>query len=111
MFAALVAATQPGASGSDLFSRAVAAYADVGLTGEAGRHHQGGAIGYRSREWVAHPLGREVVTPPQAFAWNPTAPGVKVEDTVIVLGDSAAEVISASPDWPTTNGAPDWLFC
>ena len=86
------------------------AYADAGFSGEADRHHQGGAIGYRSREWIAHPRSREVVTPPQAFAWNPTAPGVKVEDTVIVHADGTAEVITASPDWPTHEGTADWFI-
>lgn len=110
VFNTLVAATRAGVSGSDLFARAVATYAGAGLSGEADRHHQGGAIGYRSREWIAHPRSGEIVTPPQAFAWNPTAPGVKVEDTVIVHSDGTTEVITASPDWPMHEGTADWFI-
>ena len=38
----------------------------------------------------------------QAFAWNPTAPGAKVEDTVLVRADGI-EVLTVDPRWPTTS--------
>jgi hypothetical protein len=72
----------------------------VGFAGEERNHHQGGAIGYRAREWVAHPRSQEVVQPRQAFAWNPTITGTKVEDTALVL-DGRAEIITPTPGWPT----------
>ena len=40
----------------------------------------------------------------QAFAWNPTAPGAKVEDTVLVRADGI-EVLTVDPRWPTTRVA------
>src|SRR5258705_456881 len=40
----------------------------------------------------------------QAFAWNPSAPGVKVEDTVVV-GRDGVEVLSRDPAWPTVEAA------
>ena len=54
------------------------------FAGEETRHHQGGAIGYRSREWVAHPASEEQVQPRQAFAWNPSITGTKIEDTALL---------------------------
>jgi Xaa-Pro aminopeptidase len=100
VFAAMLAATQPGASGRDVFRETVKAYAAGGFPDEELKHHQGGAIGYRSREWVAHPACDEVVQTQQAFAWNPTITGSKVEETVLVDGE-ALEVMSSSPDWPS----------
>lgn len=35
----------------------------------------------------------------QAFAWNPTITGTKVEDTALVIGDNV-ELITSTPDWP-----------
>jgi Xaa-Pro aminopeptidase len=99
VFGALLSATQPGTTGADLYRTAVAAYEDVGFAGEELRHHQGGATGYRSRDWVAHPASRDRVQQVQAFAWNPSITGTKVEDTALVLRDRI-ELITATADWP-----------
>jgi len=99
VFGRVLAATRPGARGSDLYNTFVAAYADAGFPGEELKHHQGGAIGYRSREWVAHPRSQEIVEARQAFAWNPTITGTKIEDTALVAGGSL-EIITTTPDWP-----------
>jgi Xaa-Pro aminopeptidase len=100
VFARLLEATVPGARGCDLFSAAAAAYADVGFAGEETRHHQGGATGYRSREWIAHPASQDAVQARQAFAWNPSITGTKVEETTLVT-DDGLEVLTSSPDWPS----------
>jgi antitoxin VapB len=99
VFGRALAATRPGATGSQLYDTFVRAYADAGYPGEELKHHQGGAIGYRAREWVAHPRSTEVVQARQAFAWNPTIAGTKVEDTALVIGDRI-ELITSTPDWP-----------
>ena len=39
-----------------------------------------------------------------AFAWNPSAPGVKVEDTML-LGEHGFEVLSVDERWPTVTVA------
>jgi len=100
VFERLLAATTAGATGAQLFGVAAQAYADVGFAHEETRHHQGGATGYRSREWIAHPASREIVQAQQAFAWNPSITGTKVEETVL-LTPAGIEVLTSSPDWPT----------
>ena len=97
--AKLLAATRPGAVGSELYRVAAAAYAEEGFPGEERRHHQGGAAGYRTRDWVAHPASVETVQTQQAFAWNPTVTGSKVEETCIASAEGV-EVITTTPNWP-----------
>jgi hypothetical protein len=98
----LLAATKPGVTGAALYEVAARAYVEEGFPREEQLHHQGGAIGYRTREWVAHPYNTEQVHPRQAFAWNPSITGTKVEETCIAF-DDCCEVITASPDWPSVS--------
>jgi len=100
VFGKLLEATRPGAAAADLYKVAADGYAAAGFPGEELKHHQGGAIGYRAREWVAHPKSQEVVQARQAFAWNPTIAGTKVEDTALVI-DDRLEVITTTPEWPS----------
>jgi Xaa-Pro aminopeptidase len=89
-------ATVPGASLADILRTGSAAYAEQGFDAdEWTRHHQGGAAGYAGRDPRATPEATDVVQLWQAFAWNPTAPGVKVEDTVVVTPDGV-EVLTTS---------------
>jgi antitoxin VapB len=99
--AALLETTKKGATGAELFAAAASAYAATGYPGEERLHHQGGAIAYRSREWVAHPRSADVVTPTQAFAWNPTVTGTKIEETCLLHEDDRMEMVTASAGWPT----------
>jgi antitoxin VapB len=96
--AQLLAATRSGATGTDLYKTSADAYAAEGFAGEQNLHHQGGATGYRTRDWVAHPESGERVQINQAFAWNPSISGTKVEETCIVT-ENGIEVITTSPDW------------
>jgi Xaa-Pro aminopeptidase len=100
VFGRLLDATRPGATAAQLYGVAADAYATAGFPGEELKHHQGGAIGYRAREWVAHPKSQETVQARQAFAWNPSITGTKVEDTALVI-DDRLEMLTTSPDWPT----------
>jgi Xaa-Pro dipeptidase len=106
VFGRVLEATRPGATGAQLYARLVRAYAEAGFPGEELKHHQGGAIGYRAREWVAHPRSQEVVQQRQAFAWNPTITGTKIEDTALVIGDRV-EMITSTPGWPVIELGPD----
>jgi antitoxin VapB len=102
--AALLNATRVGATSAELFKVAQAAYAAAGFPGEERFHHQGGPTGYGEREWVATPTGAEVVVNNQAFAWNPSIRGGKVEDTVI-LRDGVIENLTPTPELPGLAGA------
>ena len=44
----------------------------------------------------------EVVQPRQAFAWNPTVTGSKIEDTALLI-DDRIDVITSTPDWPAIS--------
>ncbi|WP_400994525.1 M24 family metallopeptidase [Agromyces sp. GXQ0307] len=99
--AAFLDATVPGATLGDVFAVGTAAYASHGFDPhEWTRHHQGGAAGYAGRDPRAVPGIDDVVQLSQPFAWNPTAPGAKVEDTVLV-GAAGIEVLTLDPRWPT----------
>lgn len=97
--ARLLGATSPGRSAARIFSVIEQAYSDVGYDGEWREHHQGGATGYLEREWVATPTGIQVVEERQAFAWNPTIRGTKIEDTVLATSNGL-EVLSDTKAWP-----------
>ncbi|MFL6227199.1 MAG: M24 family metallopeptidase [Pyrinomonadaceae bacterium] len=97
--AQLLAATRPATSGAELYEVASRAYAAEGFAGEEHLHHQGGACGYRTRDWVAHPACAERVQAGQAFAWNPSITGTKVEETCVVFADEA-ETITTTTGWP-----------
>ncbi len=105
--ASLWNATMAGTTGSELYQVASDAYSKCGFGDEINKHHQGGATGYRTREWVAHPNSTDVVIANQAFAWNPSITGTKVEETIVVT-TSGVETITTSPDFPaivtTING-------
>lgn len=98
--AALIGVTTDGTNGSDLYRAAAEQYEKLGFADEIDRHHQGGATGYRTRDWVAHPACVDVVFDRQAFAWNPTITGTKVEDTHILI-NGQMDCITASNDFPT----------
>ncbi|MGD0629030.1 MAG: aminopeptidase P family protein [Terracidiphilus sp.] len=102
--AALMNASRVGATSAELFKVTQRAYSAQGFPGEERFHHQGGATGYGEREWVATPAGTEVVVNKQAFAWNPSIRGGKVEDTVI-LRDGVIENLTATPELPMLTDA------
>ena len=97
--AALLDATRVGASSAELFRVAADAYAREGFAGDEQMHHQGGATGYWEREWIATPEGKEQVVDHQAFAWNPSVRGGKVEDTVL-LHEGKIELLTPTSELP-----------
>ena len=96
-------ATVPGRPLPDVLADIAASYPRHGFGAqEWRRHHQGGPTGYAGRDPRATPSGPDLVVDGGAFAWNPTGPGVKVEDTV-VIGSSGVEVLTRAAGWPTTR--------
>ena len=83
-----------------MYQALVEAYAACGHPGAEAFHHQGGPCGYLSRDEIAGPRSRGVLQPRNAMAWNPSLPGAKIEDTV-VLGDGGLEILTVDPRWPT----------
>lgn len=77
-------ASRPGATLGDVFAVAQRAYADFGYPDEWRLHHQGGTIGYRSREVVAVPGDPTKIGAGMALAWNPSITGAKAESTILL---------------------------
>jgi Xaa-Pro aminopeptidase len=100
--ARLLAVTRPGATSGSLFVELEKAYEAAGYPDEWREHHQGGATGYLEREWVATPGGSQVVESCQAFAWNPTIQGTKIEDTFLT-SKAGIELISTTGQWPSSE--------
>ncbi len=114
-------ATQPGKTLGDVFAVCRKAYADLGFpANEWHNHHQGGAGGYAGRtckgtpgetfpildaRWsgLVHDIAGVDVQFGHAFAWNPSAVGVKSEDTFIMLPDGAKEIVTGTPALPTVD--------
>lgn len=93
---AMHAAARPGATFGAVFEAARTAYAGAGYPDEWRDHHQGGSIGYRAREGIAVPNDPTLIEAGMALAWNPSIAGAKAEDTIVVVDDAAAVVITES---------------
>lgn len=106
--AAFLDATRPGRLVRDVLAAGIGAYGENGFDPEEWRkHHQGGPTGYLSRDQLATPASAERIEDAQAFAWNPSVPGLKVEDTVLATA-TGGEVLTLDPAWPVqeVDGRP-----
>lgn len=100
--AAAFEASRPGRSLAQVYQDIRKAYSEIGSPIEIDRHHQGGPTGYLSREQIATadlPPSWKIENP-MALAWNPSLPGVKMEDTVLV-SDQGLEILTWDSQWPT----------
>lgn len=97
--ARMMHATHPNSTGKDIFDATKKAYADTGFADEEAKHHQGGACGYKTRDWIIHSQSVEQAQLNQAFAWNPSITGTKSEETFIVK-ENGIEIITASLNFP-----------
>jgi len=114
-------ATLPGCTLGNVFTDLQSAYERFGFReNEWHNHHQGGLTGYAGRTAKGMP-GSQVpcldISLPQraaellgesvsfgtAYAWNPSGPGVKSEDTFLLLPGGGTEIISATPALPQVN--------
>lgn len=96
---AMIARTRPGAAVKDILQAGIQAYAGAGYPGEWEFHHQGGAISYENRDYLALPQSEEMVQAKQAFAWNITIQGTKSEDTFLVE-EAGPRIVTAGGGWP-----------
>lgn len=105
--AAMLEATRPGTALGDVLSAARGAYARVGHPEAWRDHHQGGPIGYRPREWLVVPGDQRPVRLGAAYAWNPSLPWAKSEDTFVV-SEAGLENVTWDDRWPsvTVEGRP-----
>lgn len=92
-------ATRAGVTSGELLEMARGFYAEGGYPEEWRQHHQGGAISYGERDWVLSLGGLQKVVDRQAFAYNPTVQGAKVEDTALLL-DGNMESLTRTGEWP-----------
>jgi Xaa-Pro aminopeptidase len=91
---AMHVATRPGATLGDVLAGARAAYREHGFADEWELHHQGGSIGYQSRERIAVPDDATPIEPGMAFAWNPSITGAKAEETLLLLPDGEQRIVT-----------------
>lgn len=101
-------ATVPGAAVCAILAEIRTSYERHGFgPDEWQAHHQGGPAGYAGRDPRATDGVSDTASINQPFTWNPSGPGVKIEDTVL-LGADGIRPLSVDPRWPVTmvNGIP-----
>ncbi len=103
--AAALDASRPGTALGTVLQRMQAAYARVGRPEAWREHHQGGPTGYPARERIAMPDDVSTLPAGGAVAWNPSLPGAKSEDTMLVHPDGTLEVVTLDPRWPSITVA------
>lgn len=114
-------ASEPGKTLGDVFAACQRAYAGMGFPpDEWHNHHQGGTAGYAGRTCKAMPgepwpilderwsarvkeISGISVEFGHAFAWNPSAVGVKSEDTFILMPDGQKEIVTLTPSLPQVD--------
>lgn len=96
-------ATQADKSLSSVYATLADAYAARGWHEAIKAHHQGGTTGYLSREIVATPATDDRINASQAFAWNPSVPGVKVEDTFLLGSYDELDNLTCDAAWPSVK--------
>ncbi|MET1155330.1 M24 family metallopeptidase [Arthrobacter sp.] len=97
----LLRATVPGARLNEILAELGAAYLRHGFGADQWRlHHQGGTAGYAGRDPRATESTDDRVVVNQAFTWNPSGPGVKIEDTMLLTA-SGMKPLTADDRWPT----------
>lgn len=96
-------ATVPGARLGGIFGEIKAAYVRHGFGAEQWeQHHQGGPAGYAGRDPRVTAAATDAAVLYQTFTWNPSGPGVKIEDTV-QLSASGLKVLTEDDRWPATT--------
>ncbi|MFM8384730.1 MAG: M24 family metallopeptidase [Actinomycetota bacterium] len=93
--------TKPGATLADAFKAGQVEYLKQGFErDEWTNHHQGGPTGYLPRDFTAHEKTNQLIEVRNAIAWNPSAAGLKVEDTLVVT-EIGFDFVTGSSEWPS----------
>lgn len=101
--AAFLDGTKPGATLAEAFKSGQAEYLKQGFDrDEWTNHHQGGPTGYLPRDFTAHEKTTQLIEVSNAIAWNPSAAGLKVEDTLVVT-ESGFEFVTGFSEWPSVK--------
>ena len=101
----MIAASKLGTHSKDLWNNMLHSYKNHNFEQEYLNHHQGGAIGFESREWILRPNLNETLLENQLIAWNPTLIGSKSEETVLVTqGETKMLTITGGYPTLTYNG-------
>jgi Xaa-Pro dipeptidase len=103
---AMIAATRPGAKLADILQRGIEAYKRAGYPDDWRLLHQGGPSGYAPREFLVGPGETGVVRAQQAYAWNPSIRGIKMEDTFLVH-EEEIEFITHTGEWVYMEAASE----
>lgn len=98
--AAALDATKPGARLSEIYAILAKEYGHIGKPNAINEHHQGGLTGYAAREALAQPSSEFRLEANSAVAWNPSLPGIKIEDTFLVRPDGNLENLTFDNTWP-----------
>ena len=98
----LMAHTRPGTPAREVLQKGIEAYRDRGFPEEWKLHHQGGAIGYQSRDYRTHFGTPDLVQEDQPFCWNPSMTGTKSEDTILATSHGP-EIITPPVLYPTLS--------
>ncbi|MFW6229297.1 MAG: M24 family metallopeptidase [Alkalispirochaeta sp.] len=102
--AAVISASRPGRTLGEIFSDIRIAYEAAGFPGGWKGHHQGGVAAYEPREFLALPDSTDRLEAGMVCAWNPSLPGAKSEDSIII-GPDGPEVVTGIDGWPMVETA------
>ena len=97
--AAMGRATRPGRTVGSVVERAMVAYREVGYPDDWQYLHLGGPTGYATREWFATARDTDIIAPSECYTWNPTLPGIKSEDTLLVREEENC-YLTETENWP-----------
>ncbi|WP_431804081.1 M24 family metallopeptidase [Halobacillus andaensis] len=100
--AVMNSSTIPGNTAGEVIQAGIAQYKEEGFPSDWELLHQGGLTGYASREYLAAPDTEYKIKPNQAYAWNPSLPRVKSEDTILVENDGI-EFMTHTGEWVYQN--------
>lgn len=106
--ASFIKASTHGTSLAEVFHAGQNQYRIEGYDKFWNRHHQGGLVGFVSREVLATETCNTILQVNNAFAWNPKLINSKSEDTYI-LTRSGVSAITQTNNWPMSSHGG--IFC